>query len=160
MFVVVSSVLSYWDVNKMANILQTTSWNVFSSKKILVFWFKFHRGLFLKVQLPAWVQVMACHLTVAKTLLPKPILIKVSESQSHNKLYKAHHPHGINQDQDIRIDGSISPIAISPWINTSKAYHLGPATSHKNKQLLQILKTNDLQWIIPMHHIFSSILGS
>ena len=41
--------LAHWDMNKMADILQTTLSNAFSSMKIYVFWFKFHQSLFLSV---------------------------------------------------------------------------------------------------------------
>ena len=39
---VVPLVLTHWDINRIENILQMTFSNVFSWKKIFVFWFKFH----------------------------------------------------------------------------------------------------------------------
>ena len=40
----------HWYLNKMATILQTTFSNVFSWRKMFVFWLKFHCSLFLLVQ--------------------------------------------------------------------------------------------------------------
>ena len=42
---------TYWGLNKMVNILETTFSNVFSWMKIIAFWFKFHWSLFIRVQL-------------------------------------------------------------------------------------------------------------
>ena len=36
--------LRHWDLNKMANILQTTFWNTISWMKMFVFWFKYHQN--------------------------------------------------------------------------------------------------------------------
>ena len=43
--------LTHWGQYKMANILQTTFSNAFCWLKSLVFWWKFHWSLFLRVQL-------------------------------------------------------------------------------------------------------------
>ena len=42
---------THWDRDKMVVILQTTCSNALSSKKGLIFWFKFHWSLLLKSQL-------------------------------------------------------------------------------------------------------------
>ena len=58
-------VLTHWDENNMADILQTTSLNSFLCMKIVCFLFNFHCNLFLRVQLTilwtALVQIMALH---------------------------------------------------------------------------------------------------
>ena len=63
--------LMQWSLNKMAHILQTLYINTCLKKKMLTFWFKFHWGLFCKVQLTGsehwfmWQQA---------TTLPEPML--------------------------------------------------------------------------------------
>ena len=60
--------LTHWGCDKMAAILQTAFWNIFSIMKIYEFQLKFHWNLFPRVQLAAWVLIMVWPQTGKKPL--------------------------------------------------------------------------------------------